>query len=146
MLVGLIEMEFKEQQKIYPAKCSKFHMPNQNEPNNYAEKLMEELTKLVDKPNTSNQQYTSWILEKSWRINYAKAEARKNGNTESTTEVRTEKKPKNNKKSCVQNANKHAKGAYYSKTRGWYSSTPDHTPKPTSQDEQKTKEECETIF
>jgi xylose isomerase len=56
---------------MYTAKHFKFHLPKAHQIT-YADKLMNELTELVEKPLTINHKYRSWISETSQKIINAK--------------------------------------------------------------------------
>jgi hypothetical protein len=65
------------------AKRAKFQIPtNKTEKEIFADKLMNELTELIEKPTTTNQPYKSWISDSTFKIVYAKGESRRKGNTE----------------------------------------------------------------
>ena len=117
---------------------------------------MEELAELIEKPTTIDQRYESWISDVSWKLIDAKAEARRCGDASKVKnlKIRLRTSLKADRKQRIEVvaeqidallAAKDVRGAY-GKLRSWYREKPGHVPKPTVQDEAKTRSEYQALF
>ena len=156
MLVGILRAESKRQHRRYVLKRTKYTLPVRSEDKNRADILMEELAELIEKPASIDHRYESWISAASWKLIDAKAEARRCGNgcEVKSLKVRLRKSLKADRKRRIDVvadqidallAARDVQGAY-GKLRSWYREKPGHVPKPTIQDEKKTRSEYQALF
>jgi hypothetical protein len=120
--------------------------PNEKE---RADHLMEELTSLVEKPQPVNPRSNLWISEGSWRLMDSKSEARRCGNVQKADQLkillrlslRADRKSWIDKTAVAIESLLVARQvkAAYGLIHGWYRDKSGHVPKPTIQDEEKTR-------
>ena len=117
---------------------------------------MEELAELIEKPARIDQRYESWISADSWKLVDAKAEARRCGDMQAVSRLKVllRKSLKADRKRRIDTVAVEIDNlleakqvqAAYGILRRWYREKPGHVPKPTIQNEEKTRSEYQALF
>lgn len=157
MLVGVLRSGSKRQHRSYIGKRARFSLPIRAQDRSRADQLMDELVELIEKPTPRDQRHESWISDATWKLVDAKAAARKRGNAQAAVKslkkqirksFRADRKCRIDKVATEVDAlllANDTRGAY-GILRNWYRTKPGHVPKPTIQDEEKTRSEYQALF
>jgi exonuclease III len=156
MLVGILRTDSKRQHRRYVNKRARYSLQIRSEDKSRADHLMEELTELIEKPARIDQRYESWISANSWKLVDAKAEARRCGDAQAVSRLKVllRKSLKADRKCRIDAVaaeidnlleTKQVQAAY-GILRRWYREKPGHVPKPTIQNEEKTRSEYQELF
>jgi len=156
MVMGILRLDYTRQHKRYVEKRARFNFHIRPEDKERADFLMEELASLIEKPITADPKYSSWISAESWKLVDSKAEARRCGNGREADRIgrqlrknlRADRKRRIDKTATEIEfllKDKQVQAAY-GKLRGWYRDKPGHVPKPTIQDEEKTRLEYQDLY
>jgi hypothetical protein len=156
LLLGKLKLDKKKYHRTYVRKRTIFPIKIRLEDKNPSDLLMDDLVTLINKPIKENPEYATWISPRSCTLVAAKAEARGCGNTNATKRLSKslKKSIKTDRKARIEAVAVEIENSLragethkaYKRLRGWYRSKPEHTPKPTRQDEEKTREEFETLY
>ena len=117
---------------------------------------MDELAGLVEGNCGKNEPYRSWISQSTWILISQKSDARRSGNA-ATAKILTKQIRKSLRVDRLKQIEKLASlieidllrnepKVAYGRIKGWYRDKPDQIPKPTFQDEEKTRLEYETLY
>jgi exonuclease III len=155
MLVSILRTDSTKQHRRYVKRRTK--LPKfRNEGKNRADVLLEELEELIEKPRHAEPRFKSWISEASWKLIDSKAEARRCGDATKAKRLARQlrKSLRADRKSRIEAVSTEIEALLkadrveeaYGKLRGWYRDKPGHVPKPTIQDEEKTRLEYQSLF
>ena len=162
MVIGVIRTGSRHEHKRYIKGRSKFEWKNHTGNGTGTEEvaridaLFDELVDLIKKPTIVDGRDSSWISEKTWKFIDAKAEARKRGDRKAIAEARKNmaKSLKADKLADIEGKRSEIEEALknndtrtaYGKVRKWCKEKPAHVPKPTLQDEEKTRSDFEKLY
>jgi Reverse transcriptase (RNA-dependent DNA polymerase) len=160
MLKGTLKLDTEKEHNKYVKKRT--HIPNnimENE-KTYVDELMDELTTLVKQPThyegEDDSRRASWISENTWAMMEMKAEARRVGDSHRAKflGIQIRKGLKKDRKSRINtlavlienDLNLKEPEKAFGRIKGWYKEKPEHVPKPTPEQEKKTREEYQNLY
>ena len=156
MLVSVLRVDCKRQHRKYVRGRTRYPVQTRPEDRERADDLMEELAALITKPCKIDPQYKSWISDTSWGLVSAKAEVRRCGDVQLTKSLarRLRRSLKTDRRRRVEATAveiealllNNAAEAAYGRLRGWYRKKSGHVPKPTFQDEERTRSEYQALY
>jgi exonuclease III len=156
MLLGILKPGSRQAQQRYVKKRSTFPIRISEDSKTATDFLMDELANLVEAKHDTNEPYRSWISQSTWILISKKSEARRSGNA-TTAKILSKQIRKNLRADRLQRIEQVARlieqdlaknepKKAYGRIKGWYRDKPNQIPKPTFQDEEKTRLEYETLY
>jgi hypothetical protein len=86
--MGRLIISDNQQHRKYTNKRTCLSYPKIIGPKSSADKLMDELTEIIEKRIIQSSRYNSWISEETWKLIVLKVIARRNNNTEMTKQLK----------------------------------------------------------
>jgi exonuclease III len=156
LIKGILRLQSTKDQLQYMRQRSKFPITIQPSEYSSADKIMEKLSKEIEKPEKVKDRQNSWITEGTWQLIDKKADARRkkdadlvqelkkqiNKNLKEDRKARTDRVAEQIEKHLMKNQVKEA----YETLQGWYKDISGRAPKPTYNDESETRAEYEKLF
>jgi hypothetical protein len=156
MIVGVLKVGEKRAHSRYMGRrCS---LPKSLLPTTQTveDKIFVELVSELEKKTEKDNRKESWISDASWILIDRKSEARRIGNTELMTQLKTEirKSLRRDRKARVDSVaaqaetflNARAINMAYGSIRGWYRDTSGKSPKPTIKEARTTRTEYQKLY
>lgn len=156
LLQGELNLDSKTQHRRYVKRRARFEHRIRPEQKTRADHLMEELAALIEQPRLPDREYNSWISPATWKLIDLKAEARRCRDNQRVKSLkrRIQKAIKADRKRRIEKASEEIENLLtagrtqeaYGKARCWYRDRSAHVPKPTIQEEEKTREQYESLY